>query len=81
MPLRPSQVETLRFIGEGENGRTQTEVFNQFGAPWQQRSDSYVRLENLRLRGYLKRRAYRFHLTQLGREALEGSSKGERDGR
>lgn len=77
-PLRASQVETLRFVGEGENGRTQTEVFVKFGLPWQKASTYYGRLEALRVGGYLVRRRSRFYLTAKAlreldrREALEG---------
>jgi DNA-binding IclR family transcriptional regulator len=72
-PLRASQVETLRFIGEGENGRTQTEVATRF--TWG-RAETWRALENLRARGgFLKRKGSRFYLTQLGKEALASSGK------
>jgi hypothetical protein len=66
--LRTSQVETLRFIGEGEDGRTATEVATRLVGG---RVETWDALNALRLAGYLRRRSWRFYLTELGRGALE----------
>lgn len=74
-PLRASQVETLRYIGEGLIGRTTTEVREFCSAPWVEHTQVYGRLESLRTAGYLTRHKSRFYLSQLGKEALASSGK------
>lgn len=64
--MKPLYEETLRFVGEGVNGRTQTECIRQLGAPWEQPAHWYARLERLRISGHLRRRGSRFHLTAKG---------------
>lgn len=72
MPLRPSQVETLRLVGEGR-AITPYELSRATKRPIR---DAEARLEGLAYEGLLDGRdgpvTTRYDLTQLGREALEG---------
>lgn len=68
--LRTSQVEVLRYIGEGLIGRNTTECAARFGSLWTEMGRDLQALEDT---GHLSRRKARFYLTQLGHEALEGS--------
>jgi hypothetical protein len=70
MPLRPTQVETLRVV-EREGGLTAYDLAAITGRP------SRERLEGLRYEGFLVSERLgideSYSLTQLGHEALEGS--------
>lgn len=78
MPLRPSQVETLRAVRE-ITARPRT---FRAGARWVSQllgiseQAAYQRMQRLEDHGYLassySNRRIAFYLTQLGREALEG---------
>lgn len=72
MPLRPSQVETLRLVGEG----SVISPYELARATKRPIHDAEARLEGLAYEGLLDARdgriTTRYSLTQLGREALEG---------
>lgn len=83
MPLRPSQVETLRLVGQRER------LFDRPMEPWRlaqhlgrTEQSARARLDRLQMTRHVyanlsldaRNRYYRssYRLTQLGREALEG---------
>ena len=78
MPLRPSQVETLRAVARVTE-RTASGVTRAFSVSQilgTSEAAAYARLYRLEARRYLAskfgNRRIAFYLTQLGREALEG---------
>lgn len=75
MPLRPSQVETLRVVGE-DIAITPYELARATKRPIH---DAEARLEGLAYEEFLDGQdgpiTTRYRLTQLGREALEGEAR------
>lgn len=77
MPLRPSQVETLRVVADFPDGVGEWELAKRLGVSLRA---SLQRLERLARSGHLAIRIFcdetgaycLYVLTQLGREALEG---------
>ena len=74
MPLRPSQVETLRLVSELPTQEIEADYLaEQYGIDFQA---AWSLLRALAAEGYLKdSRLAGYRLTQLGREALGGSER------
>jgi hypothetical protein len=69
MPLRPSQVETLKVVSWRPRG------VSAYVLAWERNikvASARADLEDLGQSGHLEREGDFFYLTQLGREALEG---------